>query len=475
MFKPFALAVAVSTLLATSALAQAAPDLTAAVALRERALADDTAYALTRELTTEVGPRIGGSPGYRRAAAWAVRRLTALGFRNVHEEEFPVGVWTRGEGRAELVGAYAQPLAVAALGGSAATPPQGIEAELAVFRTWPEFLAAAPDSLRGRIAVVLQPTTRTQDGSGYGAAGVMRREGPSEAARRGAVAYLHRSLGTEMSRAPHTGSTRYAEGVARIPAAALSTADAAQLERLAALGRPLRLRLLLTPTFDPNGRSTNVVGEIPGRGRLADEVILLAAHLDAWDLGTGAIDDATGVAAVTAAARLVAQTPGRGPRRTLRVVLYGAEETGPAGEAYATRNADSLSRIVLASESDFGDGPIWRARLPGALAAAPFGRAVAQALSPLRIFTTPEPARGAGVDVAALEQRGVPVFALSLDGSDYFDLHHSAEDTFDKVNPQDLAQVVAAWSTLVFLAATSEVDFRAATTASAPPAGGSGR
>lgn len=468
MIKPLTLLFVAATLaFAMPAAAQSPREVAAAEALRDRALADGEAYALTRSLTTEVGPRIGGSPEYRRAAAWAVRELRRLGFRNVHEQAFAVGVWTRGEGRAELLGEFAQPLAIAALGGSVATPPEGIEAELAIFSTWAQFMAQPEGSLRGRIAVVLQTTPRTQDGSGYGSAGVIRREGPSEAARRGAVAYLHRSLGTEISRSPHTGSTRYAEGLPRIPAAALSTADAEQLARLAALGRPLRLRLLLTPSFDPDGRSTNVVGEIPGRGALSDEVILLAAHLDAWDLGTGAIDDAAGVAAVTTAARLIAQTPGREPRRTIRVVLYGAEETGPAGEAYALRNADALSSIVLTSESDFGGGPIYRARLPGTLAAAPFGRAVAQVLSPLDIFTATEPARQAGVDVAALEQRGVPVFNLSLDGTRYFDWHHTAEDTFDKVDPADLAQVVAAWSSLVYLAAISDVDFRAA--APAPP------
>lgn len=474
MIRPVLALLTASTVLASAAVAQPAPDIAGAAAVRERALADGTALELTRSLTTEVGPRIGGSPGYRRAAAWAVRRLNALGFRNVHEEEFAVGVWTRGEERAAIIGEHAQPLTIAALGGSVATPAQGIEAELAVFGTWAEFMATSPGALTGRIAVVLQPTARTQDGSGYGAAGAIRREGPSEAARRGAVAYLHRSLGTEMSRNPHTGSTRYADGVGRIPAAALSTVDAEQIGRLAALGRPLRVRLTLTPTFDPDGRSTNVVGEIPGRGRLADEVILIGGHLDAWDLGTGAIDDATGVAATTAAARLVAQAPGRGPRRTIRVVLYGAEETGPAGEAYATRNAATLNRIVLASEADYGDGPVWRARLPGGLASQPFGLALSQALAPLGAFLNAEPARQAGADITALERAGVPVFNLALDGTDYFDWHHTAEDTFDKVNPRDLAQMTAAWATLVYLATTTEdVDFRAA--AAAGPAAPAGR
>ena len=463
-------AVCLSLAVAAPALAQPVPDARTMQTLRERALADETALTLTRELTTEVGPRIGGSPGYRRAAAWAVRRLRALGYQNVHEEAFPTEVWTRGEERAELLGEYAQPLRVTALGGSVATPATGVEAELAVFPTWRSFLDAPEGAVRGRIVAVLQPTPRAQDGSGYGATGVIRRDGPSEAARRGAVAYLSRSLGTELGRHPHTGSTRYADGVARIPAAALSTVDAETLSRLSTLGRPMRVRLTLTPTLDPNGRSTNVVGEIPGRGPLANEVILMGAHLDAWDLGQGAQDNATGVAIIMAAAKLAAEATPRGPRRTLRVVLYGAEETGDSGGAYAERNAATLERIVLAGESDFGDGPVWRARLPGALAGQPFGRAVSEALLPFGVFTVPEPASRAGVDTAALFARGVPAFNLNLDGYDYFDLHHTADDTFANVEPEDLAQSVAANAVVLRLALTADVDFRAAAPPPAPPA-----
>lgn len=445
------------------ALVSAAPalgqDAAVAARLRDQALTDRTAYELTESLTTEVGPRLGGSPGFDRAADWAVRRLRALGFENVHTEEFPMTVWTRGEERAALVGDHAQPLAIAALGGSVATPANGIEAELAVFPTWQAFMAAPASAVQGRIAVVIQPMARAQDGSGYGAAGVIRRNGPVEAARKGAVAFMMRSLGTELGRSPHTGGTRYAEDAPRIPAAALSTADAEQIGRLHALGRRLRARLLLTPTSAP-GRSFNVVGEIRGRGA-PNEIVLLGAHLDSWDLGTGAIDDASGVGIVTAAARLIRQAPRR-PRRTVRVVLYGAEENDPAGESYAERNAAEIDRIVMVAESDFGADRVWRAALPAGTQQTPWGQAVAELLTPLSIFVRPEPAGSAGVDVSALQQRGAPAFRLDQDGTRYFDWHHTAEDTLDKIDPVQLAQNVAAWTALVWMVADSSLDFRAA-------------
>lgn len=455
---------------ATAPPAERAVDTTIAARLRDQALADRTAWELTESLTTEVGPRLGGSPAYDRARDWAVRRLRSLGFRNVRTEEFPMQVWTRGREEAALTGEHAQPLAVTALGGSVATPAEGVEAELAVFPSWPSLLAAPVGSLRGKIAVVLHPMARSQDGSGYGAAGVVRRAGPSEAARRGAVAFMMRSLGSEIGRSPHTGVTRYEDGVPQIPAAAMSTADAEQIGRLAAAGRRLRARLLLTPTSAP-GRSFNVVGEIPGRSA-PDEVVLLGAHLDSWDLGTGAIDDASGVAIVMATADLIRRAPAR-PRRTLRVVLYGAEENGPAGEAYASRRTpEELSRIVLVGEADFGADRVWRAALPAGTQQTPWGRAVAETLLPLRIFVRPEPAGSAGVDVAALQQRGAPGFRLDQDGTRYFDYHHTAEDTLDKIDPQQLAQVVAAWTGLIWLAADSDMDFRAAAARAAPATSG---
>jgi hypothetical protein len=227
-----------------------------ASSLGQKALNDPAAFDLVKSLTTEIGQRLAGTDAHRRAVAWAETKLKAAGFENVHSEPFSFPAWIRGAESAEIVGLVPQHLAVTALGGSVATDADGIEAEIALFRTYDDLLAAAPGSLKGKIAVVTQRMVRAQDGSGYGAANPIRRYGPSEAAKRGAVAYLLRSLGTDSHRLPHTGALNYEDGAPRIPAAALAIPDAEQLERLAALG-PVRIRLLLT-TVQENAPSWNV-------------------------------------------------------------------------------------------------------------------------------------------------------------------------------------------------------------------------
>src|SRR6202007_2769698 len=289
-----------------------------ASSLGQKALNDPAAFDFVASVTTEIGQRMAGTEAHQRAVAWAETKLKAAGFENVHSEPFTLPAWIRGAESAEIVGTVPQHLAVTTLGGSIATDASGIEAEISLFRTYDDLLAAAPGSLNGKIAVVTQRMVRAQDGSGYGAANPIRRSGPSEAAKRGAVAYLLRSLGTDSHRLPHTGALTYKDGTPRIPAAALAVPDAEQLERLTALGR-VRIRLLLTPTVQENAPSWNVVGEVKGRER-PDEVVLISGHLDSWDLGTGATDDGAGIAIAFGAARLIAGLPQR-PIRTIRVVL----------------------------------------------------------------------------------------------------------------------------------------------------------
>ena len=271
--------------------------------------------------------------------------------RTCTREPFTFPAWIRGAESAEIVAPVPQHLAITALGGSVATDASGIEAEIALFRTYAELLAAPPGSLAGKIAVVTQRMVRAQDGSGYGAANPIRRSGPSEAAKRGAVAYLLRSLGTDSHRLPHTGALNYDNGAPRIPAAALANPDADQLERLAALG-PVRVRLVLTPTVHENAPSWNVVGEVKGAER-PEEIVLIGGHLDSWDLGTGATDDGAGIAIAFGAARLIAGLPQR-PSRTIRVVLFGAEEMDFSGAAYAKAHEERSGKIVVAGEADFG-------------------------------------------------------------------------------------------------------------------------
>src|SRR6202789_2697952 len=322
--------VVVAAALAASANATMATDaqpsdslVVTASSLGQKALNDPAAFDFVQSLTTEIGQRLAGTEAHRRAVASPEARVKAAGFESVRSEPFTFPAWIRGAESAEIVGTVPQHLAVTALGGSVATDANGIEAEISLFRTYDDLLAAAPGSLNGKIAVVTQRMVRAQDGSGYGAANPIRRLGPFEAAKRGAVAYLLRSLGTDNHRLPHTGALNYEDGAPRIPAAALSIPDAEQLERLAAQG-PVRVRLLLTPTVQENAPSWNVVGEIKGRER-PDEIVLIGGHLDSWDLGTGATDDGAGVAIVFGAARLIAGLP-QGPGRTSRPLLFGAEE-----------------------------------------------------------------------------------------------------------------------------------------------------
>jgi hypothetical protein len=430
-----------------------------AATLRDQALKGSAAYPFLRDMTTEIGERLAGSEAEHRAAQWAVARLKAMGFQNVHIESFPVPGWTRGEERAELTSPSVQKLVVTSLGNAGATPPEGIEAPVALFHTYADMLAQPVGALSGKIVVVTQPMVRAQDGSGYGALAVMRFMGAAEAEKRGAVAYLVRSLSTSDSRLPHTGATDFPAGMAPIPAGALSVPDAEQLDRLSLGGAPLRMHLVLTPTFKPGATADTVVADIVGRER-PDEVVLIGGHLDSWDLGTGAIDDGAGAAITTAAAKLIRDRP-QAPRRTVRLALFGAEEINFAGPAFAAvRSPAEQSHYVVAAECDFGAEPVYAVALPGAAAKTPYGAMLAEAIAPLPAYVDRAPARGGGEDVAPLGPH-VPLASLQQDGSHYFDIHHSADDTLDKVDPRSMDKAVAAWVAFTYLAADSDVDFRA--------------
>jgi len=310
-----------------------APDVlrAGAAAVRDRALTDPTAYDYVESLSVDVGQRLAGSEATPRATAWAEAELTKLGFANVHREPFQIIAWLRGPESAEITTPHPQKLAIIGLGGSVPTPPQGIEAEIVVVRTYAELLDAPPGAYDGKIAVLTQPMVRTQDGSGYGADNPPRRQGPSEAARRGALAYLVRSLATGESREPHTGALNYASDAPKIPAAALSVIDAELIDHLAARGVPIRVRLKLDSTTKPATVWT-VEGEFRGTEH-PDQIVQLGGHLDSWDPGTGSIDDGAGMAIAVAAAKLAAaQNP---PRRSIRVALFGAEEMDFARPAFA--------------------------------------------------------------------------------------------------------------------------------------------
>ena len=431
-----------------------------AAALSRRALAGPVTMELITDLTTETGPRLAGSEAEKRAARWAKQRFEKLGYDKVWIEEFPLeNGWARGVEKAEIVSPVPQPLVVTALGGSIATPPEGIEAEIVLFKTYDEMLAAPTGSLTGKIAVVTQPMVRAQDGAGYGAAGVMRGAGPGEAARRGAIGYLLRSLGTDGHRVPHTGVTRYPTNAPSIPAGALTASDAEQLDRLAAKGKPIRIKLVLTPRQLGPVTSQNVIAEITGREK-SEEIVLLGAHLDSWDLGTGAIDDGAGVAIVMATGKLIHDLP-QHPKRTIRIVLYGSEEIGLfGGRAYAEKHTAELNRYVVVSEPDFGQGPVYAFQTGVGNPDEPSLKRIRTMLTPLGVIGGDNQSRGSS-DVEPLAEAGVPAATLKLDGTDYFDLHHTPEDTLDKIKPERINQSTAAYTVFAYFAAELGADYRA--------------
>jgi hypothetical protein len=454
---------------ATAASAQDARTIAEAEALRDRALENNAAYAIVSELTTRFGPRLAGSSSEQASARWGAEQFRAMGFDNVSVESFPLALWERGEARVEILAPFPQPLAVVALGGSIATLPEGIEGEAAIFETYQQLLDRPEGSLAGKIAVVLQDTVQAQDGRGYGATSPIRGAGPTEAARRGAVGYVLRSLGTHDHRFAHTGATRVGEGT--IPAFAISPPDADQLRRLVRLtDDPVRMRLFSSAGFTAQSASQNVVGEVRGR-EAPGEVIVIGGHLDSWDLGTGAIDDGAGVAITAAALKLIEDMPRR-PRRTIRVVWWGSEEVsqpppsqGLAGARhYAETRRDQIADHVAVSESDFGAGRVYSLGLPAATPAT-FRQAALRVLTPLGIIFDPAPASGGGPDTGPTVALGVPAFRLNQDGTDYFDFHHTADDVLDRIDPQAMTQNVAAWAAFLWLLADSDVDLRAA-----PPA-----
>jgi acetylornithine deacetylase/succinyl-diaminopimelate desuccinylase-like protein len=418
--------------------------------IREAALKDDVAWDFTEGLTTEVGPRPAGTPQEARARAWAVAKLKALGFSNVRAEPYTMPVWVRGQDEARILSPFPQNLVLAALGNSGSTSDKGIEGEIIYFPSIDALEAASAASLKGKIAFVDHGRGATQDGASYGYYGAARRQGPSIASKKGAIAILIRSIGTDHHRVPHTGVQMWADGATPIPAAALSVPDAEQLVRVVKRGQPVKVHLTLTSKMLKDQPSGNVVAEIPGSDPAAG-VVVAACHLDSWDQGTGATDDATGCGIAAASALQVAKA-GQ-PRRTIRVLMAGAEEVGGDG-ARAYFKAHGTERHALAMESDFGADRVWRVDFKLPQGHDDLAKRIAMALAPLGIAAGRQEA-GGGADIAPLVKAGVPVIDLQQDGTRYFDLHHTPDDTLDKVDVAQLRQNVAAWAVTLNLVANA--------------------
>jgi hypothetical protein len=425
-----------------------------AAQLRDTALNDGTAWQVLESLTTEVGPRPAGSPAAARARDWGVAKLNALGFANVHVEPFAKKAWLRDAEAGEVIAPYPHKLALLGLGNGVPTSPQGITAQVVVFDSLAALKAAPSSCCAGKIVLVNQPMTRTQSIDGYANAVAARSAAP-EAAARGAIAYLVRSIATGTGRAPHTGAMQpWKPGDHAIPTAALGVPDADLIAHMAARG-PVSVHLLLQSHVSDTTAWT-VSGDLPGSDPKAGAIVI-GGHLDSWDPGTGAIDDAAGIAVTVAAAKLVAATP---HRRTIRVIMWGSEETAGSSAAYLAAHKDELGGIAIAGESDLGADAVYALRLPAGSFDAPDIAPLPDVLASLKVMALREPPGEAGSDIVGIHDAGVPVFALSQDASRYFDYHHSADDTLAIVDPVQLRQNVAAWAATLSILADTNFDFR---------------
>jgi len=438
-----------------------------AVLLRERALLDNLSVDIVESLTTEVGPRRIGTDGDKRVIAWSQAKFRELGFDRVWTEEVILERgWTRGEARAEILSPYPHTIVMTALGYSVGTDGD-LVGELVEFKSLEE-LEAVPegDSLKGKIAFVsysmrdFVPEPGQSEFAGYGLGTRARGRGHVVAAKRGAEAIIIRSVGTDNNRYAHTGSGYgYVDGVKKIPAAAVSAPDAILIQNMLKRGQPVTMKMNLTSEITGPEKSANIIGEITGREG-SDSYLVLGAHVDSWDEGTGAIDDGAGVASMMAAAALIGQMEQR-PRRSIRVVLFAGEEIGFYGvNVYMEQHKDDIGEHLLGAEVDGGGGRIHTLTSGVGEQSVAVVHEMYKLVAPLGIaWSDSNDARGAS-DISELSKAGMPVLDFSQNSNDYFDYHHTPNDTFDKIIPEDMRYLTAAYATIFYMAAEMDVDFR---------------
>jgi len=424
---------------------------------RDMALTDDTAYNLIESLTTEIGPRLAGSPADAAAVTWAINKLKAMNFDKVSLEPVTFRRWVRGVETAEIVAPFPQPLKITALGRTIPTPEDGITGEIVHFATIEDLDAAPAEQVNGKIVYISNKMERKKDGSGYRPAVRARSLTAKVTAEKGGIGAMIRSIGTSSHRGPHTGATRYEEGEATVPIGALSNVDADILDHVLKRNRPVTVRYTLGSDWGEEYTSYNVIGDIVGREK-PDEYVIIGGHLDSWDLGTGATDDATGCGITMSTASLIKQHIGQ-PRRTIRVILWANEEYGLYGaKAYHQAHAHEMDKHIIGAESDFGAGRIYAIASRADAQSLPVFEAMAELLKPMDIPYVGNEAYS-GPDLIPMRNAGMAVAGLYQDGTYMFDYHHTPEDTLDKVVPADVAQNVAAWVVFTALAAEYEGDF----------------
>jgi carboxypeptidase Q len=406
------------------------------------ALQDSSAFERLSELVDRFGHRLSGSDNLERAIDWILDEMRGDGLDDVRGEPVMVPHWVRGEESAELLEPRSMALPMLGLGGSIGTPAEGITAPVLVVRSFDELQERADDA-RGRIVLFNAPFTS------YGETVQYRSNGAIEAARVGAVASLIRSVTPHSMRTPHTGGMRYADDVDRIPHAAITVEDAELLQRMQNRGETIVVRLRMNAATLPDAPSRNVVAELTGT-ELPSEVVVLGGHIDSWDVGQGAMDDAGGSVATWEVLRVL-QRLGLRPRRTIRVVLWTNEENGlRGGTAYRETHADQVDNHVLAIESDGGVFKPTAFGFTGSEAAMEIVREIGQLLEPIDVGIT---SGGGGADIGPLMRAGVPGMGLTVDGSRYFWYHHTDADTVDKLNPTDMALCVAALAVMSYVVA----------------------
>jgi len=407
------------------------------------ALSDTFAWRRLSELTDTIGHRLSGTPQLDRAIQWAVEEMKNDGLENVHTEIVAVPRWVRGKESAEILDPARHPIVMLGLGGSVATPPEGIQADLLVVHSFEELDASA---VRARGAIVLFNVPFTN----YGETVRFRSSGASRAAHHGALAVLVRSVGPPGLRLPHTGALQYAADAPRIPAAAVTTEDADRLQRMTRRARVV-VRLNMEAHFEADAESANVVGEIRGREK-PDEVVVVSGHLDSWDVGAGATDDGGGCVVTWEALRIMKKLNLR-PRRTVRVVLWTNEENGGRGGlAYRDQHRGELSRHVLMLESD---GGVFQPAGFGFTGSDRARRTVAEIATLLRGIGADQigPA-GGGADIGpSVLDAKIASMSLDVDGSKYFLIHHTAADTIDKIDPTEMAKCAAAVAVMAYVVA----------------------
>jgi Zn-dependent M28 family amino/carboxypeptidase len=429
--------------------------------LHQAALNSNYAYNQVAHLANNIGPRLSGSAQAAKSVESVASELKAIGC-NVQLEKLMVPHWVRGEETAELVqfpgqaNNTTQKIVLCALGASVATPEHGITAEIIAVRNFDELKSMPREKVAGKIVLFDYPFDKQmaaegRGGEAYGEAVVYRSDGPSAAARQGAVACLIRSVGGADYRLPHTGQTNYANDAPKIPAGAVTSEDADLIADLLRQG-PVKMKLILTPQQLPDVESYNVIGDIKGSEH-PEQVIIVSGHLDSWDLGTGAIDDAAGVAVSMEAANLIRQLRLK-PKRTIRVIAWMNEENGLAGSKQYAKDHGKENHFA-AMETDGGAGHPLGINIKGTPEAK-------KMLAPVAVILREAGAgmlnlvEHCGADIEPLEKAGVPAFSPIQDSRFYFNYHHTAADTLDKIVPKELAENSAVVTVLSYALANME-------------------